>query len=88
MSNSKKEMAVAFIEFVRASGGDELSKLISEEAGEELARFFLAYSANLINKDPSRILENTSSLMLMGYLIRMNEERNGIPMQVPQEFLH
>jgi len=43
---------------------------------QELAQFFLNYSANLISKDPSRVLENTSSLMLMGYLIRTHEERN------------
>ena len=54
-----------------------LNALIVREAGEDLAQFFLSYSANLISKDPSRVLENTSSLMLMGYLIRVNEERNG-----------
>ncbi|HYX90276.1 MAG TPA: hypothetical protein VE782_01840 [Myxococcaceae bacterium] len=52
-----------------------LNALIVREAGEDLAQFFLSYSANLISKDPSRVLENTSSLMLMGYLIRVNEER-------------
>ena len=52
-----------------------LNALISREAGEDLAQFFLTYSANLISKDPSRVLENTSSLMLMGYLIRTQEEK-------------
>ena len=52
-----------------------LAPLITREAGEELAQFFLSYSANLISKDPERVLENTSSLMLMGYLIRAAEER-------------
>ncbi|HZA14684.1 MAG TPA: hypothetical protein VE618_09310 [Myxococcaceae bacterium] len=52
-----------------------LNALIVREAGEDLAQFFLSYSANLISKDPSRVLENTSSLMLMGYLIRVNEEK-------------
>ena len=51
-----------------------LNSLIVREAGEDLAQFFLNYSANLIAKDPSRVLENTSSLMLMGYLIRQHEE--------------
>jgi hypothetical protein len=50
--------------------------MISREAGEDLAQFFLTYSANLISKDPERVLENTSSLMLMGYLIRAAEERS------------
>ena len=46
------------------------------EAGEELAQFFLSYSASLISRDPEKVLENTSSLMLMGYLIRAAEERH------------
>ena len=66
---------MAFIDSVRSSEPDELMDTILREAGEELAQFFLVYSANLIQKDPSRVLENTSSLMLMGYLIRRNEER-------------
>jgi hypothetical protein len=51
-----------------------LSALIQREAGEDLAQFFLAYSARLISRDPERVLENTSSLMLMGYLIRAAEQ--------------
>jgi len=72
---TKKELAVAFINAIRTMEAGELNGLIQREAGEELAQFFLSYSANLIQKDPSRVLENTSSLMLMGYLIRMNEEQ-------------
>ncbi|MBX5482177.1 MAG: hypothetical protein IRZ16_10130 [Myxococcaceae bacterium] len=60
-----------------------LNALIVREAGEELAQFFLSYSANLISKDPSRVLENTSSLMLMGYLIRVNEERKAKAQALP-----
>ena len=71
---SKKDLAVDFINTIRTMDPAELNALILREAGEDLAQFFLTYSANLIQKDPSRVLENTSSLMLMGYLIRMNEE--------------
>jgi hypothetical protein len=46
-----------------------LNALIVREAGEELAQFFLSYSSSLISRDPERVLENTSSLMLMGYLL-------------------
>ena len=52
-----------------------MNALIEREAGEELARFFVTYSASLISRDPERALENTSSLMLMGYLIRAAEDR-------------
>ena len=74
---TKKDLAVDFINAIRTMDPQALNALIVREAGEDLAQFFLSYSANLISKDPSRVLENTSSLMLMGYLIRVNEERNG-----------
>lgn len=72
---NKKEQAVDFINRIRQMDPATLNALIVREAGEDLAQFFLSYSANLISKDPDRVLENTSSLMLMGYLIRTQEER-------------
>ncbi|ADO71960.1 conserved uncharacterized protein [Stigmatella aurantiaca DW4/3-1] len=74
---TKKDLAVDFINAIRTMDPAALNALIVKEAGEDLAQFFLNYSANLISKDPSRVLENTSSLMLMGYLIRTYEEKNG-----------
>jgi hypothetical protein len=76
---TKKDLAVEFINAIRTMDPGVLNALIVKEAGEDLAQFFLSYSANLISKDPARVLENTSSLMLMGYLIRQNEEKNGLP---------
>jgi hypothetical protein len=73
---TKKDLAVDFINTIRTMEAAQLNALIVKEAGEDLAQFFLSYSANLISKDPSRVLENTSSLMLMGYLIRCYEERD------------
>jgi len=73
---TKKDLAVDFINSIRSMDPSALNALIVKEAGEDLAQFFLSYSANLISKDPSRVLENTSSLMLMGYLIRSYEEKN------------
>ncbi len=75
MDAEKKAWAVEFINSIREMDPQVLNALIVREAGEELAQFFLSYSANLISKDPERVLENTSSLMLMGYLIRAAEER-------------
>lgn len=72
---TKKDLAVEFINLIRTMDPSDLNALIVKEAGEDLAQFFLTYSANLISKDPSRVLENTSSLMLMGYLIRTQEEK-------------
>ena len=70
-----KRLAVSFINDIRTMDAAVLNALIVREAGEDLAQFFLSYSAGLISRDPSRILENSSSLMLMGYLIRAHEER-------------
>ena len=75
MADDKKTFAIEFINRIRSMDPMVLHAMISREAGEELAQFFLTYSANLISKDPERVLENTSSLMLMGYLIRAAEER-------------
>ena len=75
MRRAKKVLAIEFINRIRAMDAAELNALILREAGEELAQFFLSYSASLISKDPQRVVENTSSLMLMGYLIRAAEDR-------------
>jgi hypothetical protein len=78
MAAVKKGFAIEFINRIRTMESGELNALISREAGEELAQFFLSYSANLISRDPERVIENTSSLMLMGYLIRAAEERTEV----------
>ncbi len=83
MASEKKGFAVEFINRIRSMDPAELNALIVREAGEELAQFFLAYSANLISRDPERVIENTSSLMLMGYLIRAAEQRR--PVAEPRE---
>ncbi len=75
MAVLKKGLAVEFIKGIRAMDSAELDALVLRDAGEELAQFFLQYSATLIARDPVRAIENTSSLMLMGYLIRAAEER-------------
>ena len=75
MQGEKKGFAVEFINRIRTMDSSDLNALIVREAGEELAQFFLSYSASLISRDPERVIENTSSLMLMGYLIRAAEDR-------------
>ena len=63
----------------------QLHALITREAGEDLAQFFMSYSATLIARDPERVLQNGSSLMLMGYLIRTREESGGVhPIEQPR----
>jgi hypothetical protein len=86
IKKDKKDNAVDFINDIRTMEPGSLNQLILREAGEDLAQFFLSYAANLISKDPKRVLENTSSLMLMGYLIRSNEERSGKKAEVGPPF--
>lgn len=75
--NNKKDAAVRFIQEIQRMDPRQLHAMISREAGEDLAQFFMSYSATLIARDPERVLQNGSSLMLMGYLIRTQEEHRG-----------
>ena len=70
----KRELAVQFIRRIRSMERERLHALILEEAGEDLAQFFLAYATDLMQRDPRRAAENASSLLLIGYLIRSFEE--------------
>lgn len=69
----KRELAMEFIRRIRAMERDRLHSLILREAGEDLAQFFLAYATELMQRDPLRAVENASSLLLIGYLIRAYE---------------
>jgi len=75
VDQDKKQHAIRFINDIRTMEPAALKALILQEAGDELAQFFLAYTSSLITRDPERVVENTSSLMLMGYLVRADEER-------------
>ncbi|HSP18166.1 MAG TPA: hypothetical protein VLQ79_01530 [Myxococcaceae bacterium] len=77
--NKKKDAAVRFIQEIQRMDPRQLHAMITREAGEDLAQFFMSYSATLIARDPERVLQNGSSLMLMGYLIRTQEERGQRP---------
>jgi hypothetical protein len=85
----KRELAVEFIRQIRAMERDKLHALILREAGEELAQFFLAYATDLMERDPGRAVENASSLLLIGYLIRAFEVEQSAPeAEVSPAFLH
>ena len=85
----KRELAVQFIRRIRSMERDRLHALILEEAGEELAQFFLAYASDLIEREPQRASENASSLLLIGYLIRAFESEVRPPVTSLQDsWLH
>jgi hypothetical protein len=75
----KRDLAIQFIRRIRGMERDRLHALILEEAGEELAQFFLAYASDLIDREPQRAAENASSLLLIGYLIRAFEAEGKTP---------
>jgi hypothetical protein len=85
----KRELAVQFIRRIRSMERERLHALILEEAGEELAQFFLSYANDLIDREPQRAAENASSLLLIGYLIRAFEtEAKAPPALVQDSWLH
>ena len=89
VAQGKREQAVAFIRRIRDMDRDELHRLILSQAGEELAQFFLAYATDLIQREPGKAVENASSLLLIGYLIRGFEDEKGEePLAPPSAFLH
>lgn len=70
----KRDQAIDFIRRIRAMDRQTLHDLILAQAGEDLARFFLTYATDLMDREPHRATENASSLLLIGYLIRCFEE--------------
>jgi len=78
-SARKRDLAIESIRRIRAMDRETLHELILGAAGEELARFFLAYATDLIDREPQRASENASSLLLIGYLIRCFEEETERP---------
>ena len=70
----KRDLAVEFIRQIRSMDREKLHGLILDRAGEDLAQFFLAYATDLMEREPDRAVENASSLLLIGYLIRCFEQ--------------
>ena len=70
----KRDLALEFIRRIRSMDREKLHGVILEQAGEDLAQFFLAYATDLMEREPDRAVENASSLLLIGYLIRCFEQ--------------
>jgi len=74
---SKVKAAIDYIKSIRLADPVELSNTVEELAGTELGEFFTAYSRRALLKSPA----DTEVLMLMGYLIRCNEEKENKVLQ-------
>ena len=75
---NKKTAAIDFMNRVQDVDEETLNDFIVAEVGEEMAEYFLEYSTKLITSDPFRLIENATLLLLMGYLLRTNEEKGGL----------
>jgi hypothetical protein len=88
-SAQKRERAVEFIRRISSMDRENLHGLILREAGEELAQFFLNYATDLIAREPERAVQNASSLLLIGYLIRGHEtDRPPAPLPAATSWVH
>ena len=79
---SKKELALSFLNDLANMRPDRLQQIIGQAVGEDLASVMFGYSQQVMNSDPAKSMENSSSLMILGYLIRVHEE-GGIPPETP-----
>lgn len=74
---TKVQAARDFTDRVTKMTNDELVGLMLQEVGDDLAAYFVDYTVNLLKNDPKGfVLKNSMTLMLMGYLMRADEDLN------------
>lgn len=79
--NNKVNLAKEFINKTKDLSHDELMKKIEETAGMDLLFFFGEYSEAAFSKFPGTV----EGLMLLGYMVRANEETAGLENLVTQK---
>lgn len=79
---SKKDLAVSFLGELANMRRDRLQEIVSSVIGEELASVMYNYARQVIEASPEKTVENASSLLILGYLIRVHEEGD-IPPENP-----
>jgi len=80
--SSKNELALGFLEELGRMKPERLRQIIETAVGEKLASTLFEYARKVIEADPSKIMENASSLLILGYLIKVHEE-GAIPPENP-----
>jgi hypothetical protein len=73
-SSNPKELAMTFLHELAGMPRERLQEIIRTRVGEELAAVMFNYAKMIMEDDTSRAVENGSSLMILGYLIRVHEE--------------
>jgi len=81
-TSSKNELALGFLEDLGRMKPERLRQVIETAVGEKLASTLFEYARKVIQADPSKIMENASSLLILGYLIKVHEE-GAIPPENP-----
>jgi hypothetical protein len=81
--STKKEMAVTFLGDLAKMNADRLRKIIQDVIGEELAAVMFNYARQVIEANPDKAAENASSMLLLGYLLRVHEEGDIPPENLP-----
>jgi len=70
---SKKDLAVSFLTELSNMRRDRLQEIIRDVVGEELAEVMYSYARQVIEASPEKATENASSMLILGYLIRVHE---------------
>ena len=78
----KKDLALAFLGDLSNIRRDRLQEIIRDVVGEELAGVMYTYARQVIEASPDKAVENASSMLILGYLIRVHED-GGIPPENP-----
>ena len=81
-ATSKKDLAVSFLSELANMQRERLQQIVGSVIGEELATVMYNYSRQVIQASPEKIVENASSLLILGYLLRVHEEGD-IPPENP-----
>lgn len=73
-TNSKKDLAISFLNELGTMNPERLRTVISNVIGEELAAVMFNYARQVIEANPDKVIENASSMLILGYLLRAHEE--------------
>ncbi|MBW1807899.1 MAG: hypothetical protein JRJ87_06855 [Deltaproteobacteria bacterium] len=81
-TSSKKDLAVSFLKDLGKMEPERLRMIISKQVGEELAAVMFNYARQVIEASPDKAIENASSLLILGYLLKVHED-GAIPPENP-----
>jgi hypothetical protein len=81
-TEDKTKLARKFLSELAEMSSPRLQIIIRQVVGEDLAELMFTYAGEVISSAPEKVLENASSMLLLGYLLRAHEE-GAIPPETP-----